>query len=103
MPSGPRSRVAEHVVRWTMTATQAEVLRVLPPELAAGAIIEGSCVRGSVEHRRWELELSQGPRLQIGLLDLAVTEVVIRLWDYSDEERSRFIERLEQCSRRGGG
>jgi hypothetical protein len=95
--------VADHVVRWTMTATHAEVLRVLPPELVEGAAIDGRCLRGAIESRRWELELVQAPALRIGLLHLEVTELVIRLWDHSDDERARFLERLEQCTRRGGG
>jgi hypothetical protein len=95
--------VADHVVRWTMTATHAEVLRVLPPELLAAAAVEGRYVRGGPESRRWELELLRAPALRIGLLHLEVTELVIRLWDHSEDERARFLQRLEQCTRRGGG
>ena len=86
-----------------MTATHAEILRALPPELSTDGVVEGAYVRGACEERRWELELAPAPRLRIGLLDLAVTELVIRLWGYSDEERARFLERLEQFCRRGGG
>jgi hypothetical protein len=95
--------VAEHVVRWTMTATHAEVLRVLPPELLEDATVDGRYVRGAFDSRRWELVLLQAPALRIGLLHLEVTELVIRLWDHSDGECARFLERLEQCTRRGGG
>ncbi len=86
-----------------MKATHAEILRALPPEIVAASVIEGALVRGAHEHRRWELELSPGERLRIALLDLPVTELVIRLWGYSEQERARFLERLEQFTRRGGG
>ncbi len=86
-----------------MTATPAEVLRTLPPELGAGRIAEGRIVRGASGTRRWELELVPAPRLRLGMLDLEVTELVIRLRGHSDEERARFLARLEECCRRGGG
>lgn len=86
-----------------MTATHAEVLRALPPELAESGVIEGTRVTGSSESRTWELHLSPGERLRIGLLNLEVTELVIRLRGYSDDEQLRFLERLAQFTRRGGG
>ena len=86
-----------------MTATHAEVLRALPPELAQSGVVEGSRVSGSHESRAWELHLSPGERLRIGLLDLEVTELVIRLRGYSDDEQVEFLERLAQFTRRGGG
>lgn len=86
-----------------MTATHAEVLRALPPELAQTGVIEGARVSGSLESRTWELHLSPGERLRIGLLDLEVTELVIRLRGYSDDEQVEFLERLAQFTRRGGG
>jgi hypothetical protein len=86
-----------------MTATRAEVLRTLPPELVQSSLIEGSRVSGSREARAWELHLMPGERLRIGLLDLEVTELVIRLRGYSDDEQLEFLERLAQFTRRGGG
>ena len=85
-----------------MTATRVEVLRCLPPELG-GTASDGHFVRGKLEHRRWELELLEAPRLRIGPLDLEVTELVIRLWGYTEQERAHFVARLEQYTRRGGG
>jgi hypothetical protein len=90
-------------VRWTMTATHAELLRSLPSELAASAERHGGSIRGRDGDRHWALELQPEARRRIGLLDLPVTEVTIRLAGYSDEERVRFLERLEQCYRRAGG
>lgn len=89
-------------MRWTMTATHAEIVRVLPPELAAG-LVDGRFTRGSSPHGAWELELVPGAPLRIGPLELEVTELVIRLRGYSDEQRARFLARLEQYTRRGGG
>ena len=86
-----------------MTATRAEVLRALPPELAQSGAIDGPRMSGSFEARSWELHLSPGERLRIGLLDLEVTELVIRLRGYSDAEQLEFLERLAQFTRRGGG
>ncbi len=86
-----------------MTATHAEVLRALPPEILETSEIDGMTVRGAQGHRRWELALSRGESLRIALLDLPVTELEIRLLGYSEEERARFLERLEQFTRRGGG
>ena len=86
-----------------MTATHAEVLRSLPPEITDTGVIDGAGLRGSCGRHRWELQLAPAPRLRVGSLDLAATELVIRLWGYSEAERARFIERLEQFMRRGGG
>ena len=78
-----------------MTATHAEVLRSLPPELGA--------LRGGEEGRAWELELGPEGTQRIGTLSLPMTELVIRLRGYSPEEGAAFIERLERYCRRGGG
>ncbi len=86
-----------------MTATHAEVLRALPPELAAAPIVGDGCVRGAHAHRRWQLELLPAPALRLGALELEVTELVIRLQGYTDAECASFLARLEQCCRRGGG
>jgi hypothetical protein len=85
-----------------MTATRAEIVRVLPPELAAG-LVDGRVTRGSSPHGAWELELIAAPPLRVGPLQLEVTELVIRLRGYSPEQRARFLARLEQYTRRGGG
>ena len=86
-----------------MSATRAEIVRVLPPELAAGSRIDDRVLRGSSPHGTWELELVAAAPLRMGLLELEVTELVIRLRGYPDEERLRFLARLEQYTRRGGG
>ena len=86
-----------------MSATHAEILRTLPPELLEASQLEGGCVRGAAGDLAWELELVPMAPLRIGMLHLAVTELVIRLHGYSDDERTRFIVRLEQYTRRGGG
>ena len=84
-----------------MSATAAEVLRSLPPELGAG---EGmSQLSGSEGTRRWSVELTPRPARRVGAIDLPVTELSIRLSGYTEDERSRFMERLEACTRRGGG
>ena len=90
-------------MRWAMTATRAEIVRVLPPELAAGSRIDDRVLRGASAHGTWELELVAAAPLRAGLLELEVTELVIRLHGYSEEARRRFIARLEQYTRRGGG
>ena len=90
-------------MRWAMTATRAEVARALPPELAAGSRIGDRVMRGSSPHGSWELELLPAAPLRIGLLELEVTELVIRLHGYSEPERLHFLARLEQYTRRGGG
>ena len=86
-----------------MTATHAEVLRSLPPELDAARGLEGDRVRGRDGSREWELQLSPEGKHRVGTLSLPMTEVVIRLRGYTGEECARFLERLEQCCRRGGG
>ena len=86
-----------------MTATHAEILRVLPPEIAEPARIDARLLRGASAHGSWELELIPAAPLRAGLLELEVTELVIRLRGYSEEERQRFLARLEQYTRRGGG
>lgn len=90
-------------MRWTMTATRAEIVRVLPPELAAGSRIDDGGIRGSSLHGSWELRFVAAAPLRIGLLELEVTELVIRLEGYSAQDRLRFLARLEQYTRRGGG
>jgi hypothetical protein len=84
-----------------MTATHAEVLRALPPELIPGA--HGCYVRGESGACRWELELVAGKPLRVAALELEVTHLVIRLWGFDDAQRERFIARLETYTRRGGG
>ena len=86
-----------------MTATHAEVMRSLPPELEAARATDGAFIRGSDGAKRWELELAPERRRQLGGLELPVTDLVIRLTGYSSTERDRFLERLEQCCRRAGG
>jgi hypothetical protein len=94
--------VAEHVVRWSMTATHAEILRTLPPELASAGAREGR-LAGEQGNGRWELELVPAAPLCVGGLELEVTELVIRLRGFSEAEHRAFISRLEQYTRRGGG
>jgi hypothetical protein len=86
-----------------MTATHAEVLRSLPPELDAARAFDGSRIRGEQGALRWELELSPEGTRRIGTLSLPLTELTIRLQGHTPEEGAHFIERLEQCCRRGGG
>lgn len=86
-----------------MTATRAEIVRVLPPELAPGSTTAERVIRGTSVHGTWELELIPAAPLRIGPLELEVTELVIRLQGYPEEERLRFLARLEQYTRRGGG
>lgn len=86
-----------------MTATRAELVRALPPELAAGVRVDDRTMRGSSSHGSWELELIRAEPLRLGLLQLEVTELVIRLYGYPEEEQRRFLARLEQYTRRGGG
>ena len=100
--SGPPLPVVEEV-RWTMTATHAEIVRSLPPELAASAERHGDSIRGRDGDRRWALDLEPEAYRRLGLLELPVTEVTVRLAGYSEDERARFLERLEQCYRRAGG
>ena len=86
-----------------MTATHAEILRSLPPELDAARRREGNRIRGADGPREWELELAPEGTRRIATLSLPLTELTIRLRGFSLEESAMFLERLEQCCRRGGG
>lgn len=83
-----------------MTASAAEVLRCLPPELGAA---DGMRLSGSDGPRRWSLELEPQPARRVGAIELPVTQLTIRLSGYGEDERARFMARLEACTRRGGG
>lgn len=86
-----------------MTATHAEIVRALPPELAAEAVIAEGHIRGPDGARRWEIALAPEGSRRLGAITLTVTEVAVRLWGYPEAERARFIARFELCARRGGG
>jgi len=85
-----------------MTATRAEILRTLPPELALAASQDGR-LRGAHGGGEWELELLRTSPMRVGGLVLEVTELVIRLRGLTQAEQENFIARLEQYTRRGGG
>jgi hypothetical protein len=93
--------VAERVVRWSMSATRAEIVRALPPELSLAS--PDGRLRGAHGGGQWELELLRGSPLRVGGLVLEVTELVIRLRGLTQAEQEAFIARLEQYTRRGGG
>lgn len=84
-----------------MTATPAEVLRSLPPELSAAP--DGGVLEGVDGPRRWRLEIAAAAPKRLGAMELPVTELLIRLSGYTEEQRARFMARLEACTRRGGG
>jgi hypothetical protein len=87
-----------------MTATRAELLRLLPAAVNHAPFVEED---GALVHREgtrgWRISLTLLPQLRVGAVRLERYRLDFDFAGYSDEEIEDIIEGFEIAFRRGGG
>jgi hypothetical protein len=91
-------------VEFEMSISHKDFLRTLH------AVLEGAphAVSGRVVHAKWPdrsvtIYLSPEGERDLGSLELPVTRVTLEFQNFSDEQRSRFMEAFREHYQRAGG
>ena len=91
-------------LRFDMTATRAEVRRLLPAAVDHAPFVEED---GAFVHRDgargWRIGMEDLPQLRIGLIRLERHRLEFEFSGYSAAEIEDFMARFEMYFRRGGG
>jgi hypothetical protein len=90
-------------VKFEMTLTREELLRLLPGAVDGPFQAEGDAYIHREPGRTWRLRATPLPPLVLGSLSLPRLALEFDFQGYGDGERQAFLARFQERTRKGGG